>query len=287
MFRRVSFNVQNTVLIILLSLILTGCSGSFQFSEATATATTPPTQTTTPTLTATPIPPTPTATPTEFKISSPLQDVSKEELSSPDIYKNSMKTPAPGVDDGHHGVDFAFYRWKSYIEMTGLPIFSVLDGKVAGVLYDRYPYGNALIIETRVDELPVDFVNSLDLPIPSKIPTPTTRMLCPDSGLSVDVNNPLSIYIVYAHMENPPTYLVGDVIASGQRIGEVGNTGYSSNAHLHFETRIGPSDVVFKSMAHYLETATQEEMGTYCLWRISGLFQLFDPMKLFVNQKPN
>ena len=33
-------------------------------------------------------------------------------------------------------------------------------------------------------------------------------------------------------------------------------------------------------MAHYDTSATQEEMRNYCLWRLSGAFQPFDPMLL-------
>jgi hypothetical protein len=33
-------------------------------------------------------------------------------------------------------------------------------------------------------------------------------------------------------------------------------------------------------MAHYDNTAQIEEMGNYCLWRVSNVFQLVDPLRL-------
>jgi hypothetical protein len=33
-------------------------------------------------------------------------------------------------------------------------------------------------------------------------------------------------------------------------------------------------------MAHYDNTAQTEEMGNYCMWRVSDVFQLVDPLRL-------
>jgi hypothetical protein len=44
--------------------------------------------------------------------------------------------------------------------------------------------------------------------------------------------------------------------------------------------RLGPAGVRFSSLAHYDASATIEEMFNYCTWRVSGLFQLVDPMLL-------
>jgi murein DD-endopeptidase MepM/ murein hydrolase activator NlpD len=60
----------------------------------------------------------------------------------------------------------------------------------------------------------------------------------------------------------------------------VGTSGNSVNPHLHLETRLGPAGFTFASLAHYDTSATQDEMRQYCLWRLSGAFQPFDPMLL-------
>jgi hypothetical protein len=45
--------------------------------------------------------------------------------------------------------------------------------------------------------------------------------------------------------------------------------------------RVGPPGMSFPSMAHYDASASELEMATYCLWRISGQFVPLDPIELF------
>ena len=66
----------------------------------------------------------------------------------------------------------------------------------------------------------------------------------------------------------------------GQVIGQVGTTGRSVNPHLHLEMRYGPGGAAFPSLAHYSGDATSEEMAAYCTWRVSGIFQVIDPLKV-------
>ena len=89
-----------------------------------------------------------------------------------------------------------------------------------------------------------------------------------------------SLYILYAHLENEIELQPGDWVTCGQAIGTVGSSGNALNPHLHFETRVGPAAMRFSSMAHYDNSATLEEMSSYCLWRISGLFQMIDPLQV-------
>ena len=73
---------------------------------------------------------------------------------------------------------------------------------------------------------------------------------------------------------------IGDMLTSGNIIGQVGNTGYSGNPHLHLEMRIGPKTATFQKMAHYDNSVTTEEMENYCYWRVSGYFYPIDPFEL-------
>ena len=74
---------------------------------------------------------------------------------------------------------------------------------------------------------------------------------------------------------------LGDWLQCGWEIGTVGMSGNALNPHLHLEMRVGPAGARFNSMAHYISSASNEEMANYCAWRVSGQFQVVDPMLLF------
>ena len=262
-----------------------------RLASATIGNTASPTQTNTPTLASTF---TSTATATIQQICSPLQDIAIEELSS--ILTTPYQAASPGQDNGHQGVDFAYYHRGSHTVMLGLPVYSSLAGKVAAVILDRPPYGNAIIIETPLTTLTPELLAGLQLPFQSTPPAIDGRLTCPTPAATPawlpDPSSPLpltpdrySLYLLYAHLNKPPLLALGDEVTCGQQVGEVGTTGNSVNPHLHLETRLGPSGATFTSLAHYLNTATIEEMSSYCTWRVSGIFQAFDPMLLFDQAK--
>jgi murein DD-endopeptidase MepM/ murein hydrolase activator NlpD len=212
---------------------------------------------------------------------SPLEGEALSDLGSPDLLKNPFLLPSPGDDGGHFGVDFSYWARPDGTSMLGLPIYSVLDGMVAGVIENRQPYGNALIIETSLAEIDPQW--QALLPIQAYDPgaplQPASSLTCPDYDFTPD-GGALSLYLLYAHMQQPAQITSGSQVACGQQIGQVGTTGNSVNHHLHLETRIGPSGIKFTSMAHYDTSATRDEMRNYCLWRLSGAFMPFDPMLL-------
>jgi murein DD-endopeptidase MepM/ murein hydrolase activator NlpD len=77
-----------------------------------------------------------------------------------------------------------------------------------------------------------------------------------------------------------PALKVGDVVACGQTVGTVGTSGNSVNPHLHLETRLGPAGVTFTGLGYYDTRNSEQERANYCIWRVSGWFQMFDPMTI-------
>lgn len=209
-------------------------------------------------------------------VCSPLEDVTLAELAEPDLLKNPFEAPRPGMDDGHFGADFAYWSRGAHKQMLGLPVRSVLHGRVAGVIHNRMPYGNAVIIETSLSELPDIWQPVLPTPAPTVQPLP--NLYCPPDSASYASDAGQSLYLLYAHLDQDPLVSLQQEVTCGQVIGAVGTTGRSVNAHLHLETRTGPANVTFADMAHYDNAATESEMAVYCTWRVSGLFQAFDPL---------
>jgi len=229
----------------------------------------------------TPIPPTEKPI-LQIKVCSPLEGETLIELT--EIITQPFKPPRPGQDvenDDHHGVDFAFYRRKDLLSIDGLPILSVLDGKVVTIINDKFPYGNAIIIETPLDSLSPILLDQLNPPSTQPTFAPDPKFNWAPGELPFQLSETSrSLYIYYAHLKFPADVNVGDTVTCGQQIGQVGNTGDSSNPHLHFETRIGPSGARFESMAYYTAQSTQSERYNYLVWRVTNIFQLFDPMVL-------
>ncbi len=271
-------------MIVVLALVLSACQPVEQASNPTATVASPePSMTPTPepTATSTPqpteLPPTPTETPQTFEVCSPLEDETIESL--PLIITHPLDIPPFGQDTGHHGVDFAYFRRGDRESIEGIEIYAILSGITVLTLDDVIPYGYTLLVETPLSDLP-DALQAMllagYLPVPDD---PNYRLFCPDV-ITPEVTGSFSVYHLYAHMEERPAFETGDPVVCGQKLGTVGNTGQSSNPHLHLETRLGPSGASFRNMAHY-RTYTLEEISNYCLWRMSGYYQLFDPFILF------
>ena len=229
----------------------------------------------------TPIPPAETPI-LQTKVCSPLEGETLSELT--EIITQPFKPPRLGQDvenNDHHGVDFAFYRRKDLMSIDDLPILSALDGEVVTIINDKFPYGNAIIIETHMDSLSPILLDQLNPPStqPTVVPDPKFNWVPGELPFQLSETS-RSLYIYYAHLKYPTDFKTGDKVTCGQQIGQVGNTGDSSNPHLHFETRIGPSGARFESMAYFTAQSTQSERYNYIVWRVTNLFQLFDPMAL-------
>jgi len=162
-------------------------------------------------------------------------------------------------EQGHHGVDFAYYRRDGvggHIE--GTEIQSVLDGVVAGLGYANV-YGNYVIIETPYERLPAAAITDYEL----------------DAGQS--------LYLLYAHMQELAPFAVGDPVTCADELGLVGGSGdayFVTDPHLHLETRTGAPGQTFGPMDFYSTQATAAENEEYQRWRSGGDFALLDPLIL-------
>ena len=155
-----------------------------------------------------------------------------------------------------------------------------MSGQVAGVIEDRFPYGFAVLVETPLQDLPANWLPLDYLPEPLSAPLVNPALTCPVIQLPTASSAGRSIYTLYAHLQSQPLVSPSQEVSCGESIGNIGESGNALNPHLHVETRLGPVGVKFPSMAHYDNRAKLEEMGLYCLWRVSGVFQLLDPMGL-------
>jgi murein DD-endopeptidase MepM/ murein hydrolase activator NlpD len=157
---------------------------------------------------------------------------------------------------------------------------------IAGIINERFPYGNAVIVETALDLLPAEQLSTIEIPTPAPIQPEHPSLTCPEVlDITSSIAESRSIYLMYAHLKEPVRFTIGDAVICGTTLGAIGNSGNSINPHVHFELRVGPSNMRFESMAHYTGSASPEEMANYCLWRVSNAFQLLDPMELYDQTK--
>ena len=208
----------------------------------------------------------PSPTATRIPISSICSPLAEHSFQALEGYISQGFTPPLGTTDwdgGHHGLDIAYYQRNDEGgvggHINGTPIQSVFDGYVAGLGFAS-TYGNYLVIET-----------------------PAVRVSSELAEL-FELEDGESLYLLYAHMQELAPLVLSEPVDCGQRIGAVGNTGeefFVVEPHLHFETRVGVSNIRLEPMNYYDTQATQEEKAEYRRWRNSDDLQLFDPMLLF------
>lgn len=177
----------------------------------------------------------------------------------PDIVSDPYNPPLNNQDGRHMGVDFSYYTWGERDTIKGVPVHSIFPGVVAGVFaQDTIPYGYAVIVESTLEQAPLERFSELGI---------TTGE---------------SVYVMYAHMDQPPQVIPDQEVACGELLGFVGQTGGESTPylipHLHVEMRLGPPGERFEEMGFYDTRLSELARQTYLRWRLSGTFRHFDPM---------
>ena len=185
---------------------------------------------------------------------SPLEGIDIAALE--EIISNPFQPSRQGKDDGHPALDFAFYTWRGLQDIDGHSVQAVLRGSVAALVYDRLPYGNMIIVETKWQDVPAAAREAI--------------------GAGMDQ----SLYVLYAHLKEAPIVSLGEDVVCGQELGSAGKTGRSGAPHLHLEVRLGPGSTVFSPMVFYDTQALEAEMENYRLWAMSGRFSSVDPLIL-------
>ena len=115
-------------------------------------------------------------------------------------------------------------------------------------------YGNVVIIGYEYDNLPTI--------MQKKIPEGAT------------------LYILYAHLEEPSTLQEGNEVVPGQLIGNVGNTGHSTGTHLHFEIRIEERDKLPMGDLHIAEGPGAGYTNVHFTWH--NLLTPLNPRVFFI-----
>jgi len=213
------------------------------------------------------------------RICSPFPGLSQAGLIA--SISNPFNPPPPGSDDPHQGVDLAVQQ--DGLALAGGPVMAVLSGRVAMVSDDRFPYGFMILVETPLEDLPPGWLaENRALTLAPTRPYPAA-LTCPAiTPAPAWDETRRSLYLLYAHLGEKAAHRPGEPVACGEPVGQVGQSGNALNPHLHLEARIGPAGARFASMAHYDNTARPDEMGYYCLWRVSNVFQLIDPLQLLL-----
>ncbi len=185
----------------------------------TTTATPIPTHSPTPSPTAT-VTPLPTLTPTPlFTLCSPIEGFQLTDLQM--FITQPFDPPTPRLDNGHHGLDIAFFSEGSRPQILGLSIQSILPGRVAAVLNNNGPYGNMIMVETPLENIPLSFQDVIPFPTVAPTVTSDARLLCPPEGEfpTYNTTGKRSLYILYAHMIEPPSLKLAISLANARCLG--------------------------------------------------------------------
>lgn len=245
---------------LILSALLLACGAQAEEIIPIETPTIRPTQSNTPAPSPTSSP-SPVASPTPIPVSAICTPLEGHDLSRITEYiSHAYREPeGSNLETGHHGVDFSYYaKDGSGPPIDGTAVLSMFDGRVAGIGVNRLPYGNMVVIETKFEELPTWVTQHFEL----------------------EAGN--SLYLLYAHMLEFPSQSIGEQVQCGDSLGQVGNSGFSGNPHLHLETRVAVSALNLPTMIFYETTATIEEQAAYIEWRSGDTFKKHDPTSFLI-----
>ncbi len=150
--------------------------------------------------------------------------------------------------------------WEgAYGHFVPLTVHAIFPGQVVGVERGRYPYGNAVMLAIRAEELAA----------------PWQRLLGLHPGEA--------LYVLYAHLAEPPPFDLGQRVACGTSLGHLGCSGNCGNPHLHIEFRLGPDGATFPDgWTFQSREHTEASDQAYRWWRFEGPFIPLDPWEVLL-----
>lgn len=116
-----------------------------------------------------------------------------------------------------------------------------------------YAYGEPLLAVA--DGTVVQVVEGLADAVPPTLPPDLTITQMPGNAVTIDIGG--GAFALYAHVApGSSTVKVGDKVERGQVIGQVGNSGNSVEAHLHFQISSSPASLTGNNLPFEIDTLT-------------------------------
>ena len=97
--------------------------------------------------------------------------------------------------------------------------------------------------------------------------------------IQVQIPDDATLFILYAHLNEPSVLQQGDRVVPGQLIGNVGDTGNSEGAHLHMEIRIETSKEFPREDIHTRVGDESRYTAAHFIWH--QYMKILDPYRLF------
>ncbi len=169
----------------------------------------------------------------EYKISLVTSIGNKEQLSE-QLMSVPIKEPVPQIIEKGIRAESLVMETYTVMQTLGVFVWPAVD------LYEvTSPFGNRSLGNHKgIDISGKNASGSLVVAGASGIVT-EAGWNAGGYGNYVKINHGNGIETLYAHMlDNSLAVSPGDMVQKGQVVGQVGNTGYSFGAHLHFEVRI-------------------------------------------------
>lgn len=181
-------------------------------------------------------------------------------------------------------INGTFWQAESYaidfVKVNGEGLGHTGDGSQL----DQYPYYGAEILAAKGGKV-VEVVNDQPDQIPNTDPVGATVENA--AGNHVIIEMAKDRYALYAHLKPySATVQVGEIVADGQKIGLLGNSGNTTNPHLHFQVMDRPSPLKANGVPFVFDCFTLQGTVTDSVDGMGGKFALGMPLPIKYIREP-